>query len=102
MKAAGQDQDALGKAQPEIQDRVKRILALVELSGMEMRMTNQLELLWRREIAKLQEINGLYKYANKRRSFVKKYLMQSVPKEILKKQLLDILFNRDYSIFNQE
>jgi len=67
-----------------------------------MRMTNQLELLWRREIAKLQEINGLYKYANKRRSFVKKYLMQSVPKEILKKQLLDILFNRDYSIFNQE
>ena len=67
-----------------------------------MRMTNQLELLWRREIAKLQEINGLYKYANKRRSYVKKYLMQSVPKEVLKKQLLEILYDRDYSIFEKK
>ena len=31
----------------------------------------------------------------------KKYLMEKVDKELLKKQMLEVLFERDYSIFEE-
>lgn len=65
-----------------------------------MRFTNQMSLLWRRELAALQQKNGLYKYPGKSKMYVKKYLMDSVDKSILKQQMLETLFERDYSIFN--
>ena len=63
------------------------------------RLTNQLSLLWRREFAELQARNGLYKYPGKSKAYVKKYVMEKIPAEELKKQMLDVLFNRDYTIF---
>ena len=63
------------------------------------RLTNQLSLLWRREFAALQLQNGLYKYPGKSKAYVKKYVMEKVPADELKKQMLDVLFDRDYSIF---
>ena len=65
------------------------------------RLTNQLELLWRREWAALQAANHLHKYADKRRSFVKKYILASIPPESLKQQILDVLRERDYSVFEE-
>ncbi len=65
------------------------------------KLTNQLSLLWRREFAALQKENGLYKYPAKSKSYVKKYLLESVPQELLKEQMLEVLFNRDYSIFHE-
>lgn len=64
-----------------------------------MRFTNQMSLLWRRELAVLQQENGLYKYPGKSKMFVKKYLMDSVDKDKLKKQMIETLFERDYTIF---
>ena len=55
-------------------------------------------LLWKRELAILQEKNGLYKYADKSKMYRKKYLMDSVDKELLKKQMIEVLFERDYSL----
>ncbi len=66
------------------------------------RLTNQLSLLWRREMAALQKENGLHKYPGKGKSYVKKYLLESVPAALLRAQMLEVLFNRDYSIFEEE
>ena len=66
------------------------------------RLTNQLSLLWRSELAKIQAQNSLYKYPGKSKMFVKKYLLEKVPKELLKAEMLEVLFERDYSIYNEE
>ena len=63
-------------------------------------LKNQLSLFWRRELAQIQQINRLHKYAGKSRAFVEEYVLNSVPPELLKKQVIDILFERDYTIFN--
>ena len=65
-------------------------------------LKNQLGLLWRRELSGIQELNGLHKYAGKRRDFVEEYILSSVPEEELKKQVLDVLFERDYTIFEEK
>ena len=65
------------------------------------RFTNQMSLLWRREMAVLQEENSLYKYPGKSKAFVKKYLMESVQETVLKQQMIKILFERDYSVFEE-
>ena len=62
----------------------------------------QASFLWRPEIAHIQEINGLYKYAGKSKEFVINYICESVEKEKLKKQITDELFERDYTkIFDE-
>ena len=62
-------------------------------------LTNQLSLLWRRELAQIQQMNQLHKYAGKSRTFVEEYILNSVSPESLNKQMIDILFERDYTIF---
>ncbi len=61
----------------------------------------QLRLLWRRELAEIQERNHLHKYAGKSRSFVEDYILKAMPAEDLKKQIIDVLFERDYTIFDK-
>ena len=63
-------------------------------------LKNQLPLLWRRELAQIQQINKLHKYTGKSKSFIEEYVLSSVPPEVLKRQVIDILFERDYSIFS--
>ena len=65
------------------------------------RLTNQMSLLWRRELAALQQQNGLYKYPGKSKAYVKKYLMEQVTPDELKAQMLSVLFERDYTIFEE-
>ncbi|MCR5098257.1 MAG: sce7726 family protein [Lachnospiraceae bacterium] len=66
------------------------------------KIRKQLDLLWRRELYQLQGMNGLHKYSNKRRAFVEKYVVESVDESLLKQQIRDILFERDYSIFDDQ
>ena len=66
------------------------------------KLTNQMSLLWRREFAVLQKENGLYKYPGKSKAYVKKYLMESVSEEELRRQMIEILFERDYSVFENQ
>ena len=60
-------------------------------------LKNQLELLWRPEIAHIQEINNLYKYSVKSKSFVREYILNNLEEDILKKAITDELFERDYT-----
>ena len=68
--------------------------------GKKVKLRKQLGLLWRRELSQLQVLNGLHKYAKKSRAFVEKYVMESVEDDLLKQQIRDILFDRDYSVFS--
>ena len=66
------------------------------------KIRKQLDLLWRRELTGIQQQNRLHKYAGKRRSFVERYVVESVDEKSLKQQIRDILFDRDYSVFDAE
>jgi len=59
-----------------------------------------LYLIWRREMLHIQQINGLYKYAGKSRKYVEEYLLEHVDEDVLKKQMMEELFQRDYTIFD--
>ncbi len=59
-------------------------------------LSNQLGFLWRPELAQLQDMNDLPKYKAKSKLFVQQVLLERVDPEILKKQMTDLLFERDY------
>jgi len=56
----------------------------------------QLDFLWRPELLHIQELHGFPKYAGKSKRFVQDYIFDNVPEEILKKEITDELFERDY------
>lgn len=58
---------------------------------------NKLKLLWRPELAHIQELNHLPKYKQKSKAFVIDKIIEKVPKELLKIQISDELFERDYN-----
>ncbi len=62
----------------------------------------KLSLLWRPELAHLQEMNGMPKYKEKSKAFVIDKILQCVPEEILNPQICGELFERDYSRIGEE
>ena len=65
------------------------------------KLKKQIRKLWRRELAHIQKKNGLYAYKGKRRSFIEKYILDSIPPEKLKSDLIEELFERDYTVFTK-
>ncbi|MCR5798799.1 MAG: sce7726 family protein [Lachnospiraceae bacterium] len=63
---------------------------------------NKITILWRPELAHIQQINGLYMYAAKSKQYVQRYILDSVPEEILWKQVSEELFERDYTTIFDE
>ncbi len=61
-------------------------------------LRRQLELLWRPELAQLQEWNELPKYREKSKDFVRDKILEKVPESRLKRQITDLLFERDYGL----
>lgn len=57
---------------------------------------NQLHFLWRPELAKLQEWNEMPAYKGKSKQFVQEKILERVPENILKFQITELLFERDY------
>lgn len=66
-----------------------------------LKMRWQLSLLWRSEMANIQRLNGLYKYTGKKKLHIINYLIESVEPSLLKKQLCDELFERDYTLYEE-
>jgi len=58
--------------------------------------------LWRQELAHIQEINHMARYGEKSKRFVIDRILEKVPEEILKKQLSEELFERDYTKIEEE
>ncbi len=61
------------------------------------RWKRKLSLLWRPELACIQEMNGMPKYKEKSKAFVIDKILEMVPEEKLAEQVSDLLFERDYN-----
>ena len=57
----------------------------------------KLALLWRPELARIQEANRMPGYRDKGKRFVIEKILERVPKEILGRQISEELFERDYT-----
>lgn len=57
----------------------------------------KMSLLWRPELAHIQELNKLPKYKEKSKSFVIEKILLKVEKETLREQISEELFERDYN-----
>lgn len=57
----------------------------------------KLSLLWRPELAHIQEINRLPKYRQRSKRFVTEKILLNVPQEVLRQQISQELFERDYT-----
>ena len=57
----------------------------------------KISILWRPELAHIQEMNGLPKYKEKSKLFVAGKILERIPEETLQAQLCEELFERDYN-----
>lgn len=79
-------------------EKKKIIVEIDQIPGVNpnVRLERQLDLLWRPELATLQEWNEMPKYAQKSKAFVREKILERVPQDVLKRQITDLLFERDY------
>lgn len=57
----------------------------------------QIAFLWRTELAHIQELHNFPKYKGKSKKFIQDLIFEKVSEEVLKKQITDELFERDYN-----
>ncbi len=57
----------------------------------------KLSILWRPELAHIQELNNMPRYKDKSKAFVAEKILLTVPEERLQLELSEELFERDYS-----
>lgn len=67
-----------------------------------MKWKKKLSLLWRPELAHIQELNRMPKYKQKSKDFVIGKLLEQVPEEELQAQLCEELFQRDYNTIRDQ
>ena len=65
-------------------------------------MKRKLGLLWRPELAHIQEQNQMPKYREKSKAFVIDKILLKVPQEILTLQISEELFQRDYTTIEEK
>ncbi|MDE5967182.1 MAG: sce7726 family protein [Lachnospiraceae bacterium] len=64
------------------------------------KLENQLAWMWRPELAHMLALNGLPRYREKSKQFVQDKLMERVDSSVLKRQMCDELFERDYTLWD--
>ena len=72
------------------------------LENTKVKPINQLSFLWRPELNRLLEQNGLPKYAYKSKDFVRHCLIERVSPDVLWPQVYEQLFERDYTALIEE
>lgn len=66
------------------------------------RLEEQITLMWKRELHRLLEMNACPKYADKSRKFIAGKLLEKVDHDRLKRQMTDLIFERDYTVFQDQ
>ena len=66
-----------------------------------MKPLRKIEILWRPELAHIQELNELPKYAQKSKAFVQEVIVARVDPSLLSIQISDELFERDYNTIGE-
>lgn len=67
-----------------------------------MKWKKKLGMLWRPELAHIQELNQLPKYKEKSKDFVIEKILERVSEDVLQVQLCEELFQRDYSTIAEQ
>lgn len=66
------------------------------------KMTDKLSLLWRPELAAIQERHHMFKYKEKSKKFVQEKILEKLPADVLHQEISRELFERDYTLINEE
>lgn len=66
------------------------------------KIEKQLSLLWRPELALIQERNGMPKYREKSKAFVQKKLLEKLSADLVHEEIIHALFERDYTLIEAE
>ena len=79
-------------------DNKKIVVEIDQIPGVNpnVKLARQLDLLWRPELALLQEWNGMPEYKWQSKAFVREKILERIPEETLKHQITGLLFERDY------
>lgn len=79
------------------EDRTDLYLMREAKENPKMEWNHKIEILWRPELAHIQEVNRMYAYKQKSKRFVADKIVETVEPKILAGQLSDELFERDYT-----
>lgn len=79
------------------EDRTDFYLMREAKENPKMDWNHKIEILWRPELAHIQEVNRMYAYKQKSKRFVADKIVETVEPKILAGQLSDELFERDYT-----
>lgn len=61
-----------------------------------------IRVLWRPELARIQEQFGLPAYKGKSKDFVRQVIVERLPEEVVHEQISEALFERDYDLMAQQ
>ena len=61
----------------------------------------QLSFLWKNELFNILDMNRLPKYRGQSKAFIRRKLLEKVPAPLLKKQMCEELFERDYTVWDR-
>ena len=64
-------------------------------------MKRKVSILWRSELAHIQQTNALPRYRQKSKRFVQEKLLERVPHDTLQRQICRELFERDYTLMGK-
>ena len=67
-----------------------------------MKPEDKLSLLWRPELARIQERNGMFRYQQKSKEFVREKILEKIPPDVLHREISAELFERDYTRIDEE
>ena len=81
----------------QVGDQVDFYMLREPQSNPQMDWNCKIEILWRPELAHIQELNAMHAYKQKSKRFVADKIVETVPKETLAVQLSEELFERDYT-----
>lgn len=86
-----------------ISDKVIEIMEVrAATNGTKSKIANQIKWMWRPELCRILAVNKLPKYKQKSKKFVQDKLLEKVEEKRLKAQMIDELFERDYTLWNDE
>ena len=80
-----------------LDDKVDFYMVREAADNPKMDLRRKIQILWRPELAHIQEMYGMPKYAGKSKEFVRNKIVDRIPEELLQKQISEELFERDYT-----
>lgn len=66
-----------------------------------MKWKHKISIMWRPELAHIQELNGMPKYKERSKAFVADKILLKVPEDVLRIQMCNELFERDYTTIGE-